>query len=64
MSARMEISEGIYEGVVTISYKKLLRQKPSVLESLVIREEKPPCQKLTLRRMGAMTSATNNMYIA
>ena len=34
MFERMEITESIYEGVVTPSYKKLLGQKTTILESL------------------------------
>ena len=40
MFEHMEISESIYGGVVTIYYKKLLRQKPTILDSVVTREEK------------------------
>ena len=61
MFERMEISESIYEGVVTHSYKKLLGQKPTVLDSVGIRKEKPPLQKLTPQMMRAMASAINNM---
>ena len=42
MFERMEISESIYEGVVTPSYKKLLGYKPTVLYSVGKIEEKPP----------------------
>ena len=34
MFEHMDIAESIYEGVITPSYKKLLSQKPTVLESL------------------------------
>ena len=37
MFERIEISESIYEGVVTPSYKILLGQKPNVLDSVGIR---------------------------
>ena len=37
MFERMEIAESIYEGVVTPSYKKLIGQKPIVLDSVGIR---------------------------
>ena len=47
MFERMEISESIYEGVVTPSYKKLLGYKPTVLDSVIIIEEKPPRQTPT-----------------
>ena len=42
MFERMEISEIIYEGVVTTSYKKLLGQNPTVLDSVGIKKEMPP----------------------
>ena len=61
MFEHMEIAESIYEGVVTNYYKNLLGQKPIILESLGIREKKPPCQTLTLRRMGYQESAVNDM---
>ena len=32
----IEISESIYEGVVTPSYKKLLGKKPNILDSVGI----------------------------
>ena len=48
MFERMEIGKSIYEVVVTTSYKKLLGQKPNLLDSVGIREENPTCQKLTL----------------
>ena len=63
MFERTEIAESIYEGVVTPSYKKVLRQKPTVLDSLGIREEKPPRQILAPQRMGALESSVNNIYI-
>ena len=34
--------------------KKLLGQKPTVLDSVGIREKNPPRQILTLQRMGAL----------
>ena len=40
MFERTEIAKSIYGGVVTIYYKKLLRQKPTILDSVVTREEK------------------------
>ena len=61
MFQRMEISESIYEGVVTPSYKKSIGQKPTILNSFGILEEKPPHQTLTPRRMGALASAVNDM---
>ena len=61
MFERMEISESIYEGVVTPSYKKLLRQNPTVLNSVGIIEEDLSCQTLTLQLMGALVSAVNYM---
>ena len=38
MFEHMEIAESIYEGVVTPSYKKLLRNNPTVLYSIGIKE--------------------------
>ena len=64
MFERMEIGKSIYEVVVTPSYKKLLGQKPNVLDSVGIREENPPRQILTLRSMGALESAVNDMWIS
>ena len=61
MFERMENSESIYEGVVTPSYKKILRQKPTVLDSLGIREDKLPRQTPTPQRMRALASAVNGM---
>ena len=54
----------IYEGLVTPSYKKPLRQKPTVLVTAGIREDKPPCHGLSLIRARALESAENNMQIA
>ena len=42
----MEISESTYNGVVTPSYKKLLGQNPTVLESVGIGEDNPPRQSV------------------
>ena len=61
MFERMEISESIYEGVVTPSYKNLLGQKITVLDSVGRREEKTPCQILAPRRMRSLASAINYM---
>ena len=61
MFERMEIAENIYEDVVTPSYKKLLKQKPTVLESVGTREEKTPRKIPTLQLMRALTIAINNM---
>ena len=62
MFEHMEISESIYEGVVTPSYKKkILGQKPTILDSLGIREENLTRKILTPRRMGALASAVNDM---
>ena len=61
MFERMEIAKGIYEGVVTPSYKKILGHNPTVMESLVIREGNLPRQSLIPRSMGALASAINDM---
>ena len=61
MFERMEIAEIIYEGVVTPYYKKLLGQNSTVLNSVVKKEENPPCQIITLRRMGALAISVNGM---
>ena len=61
MFERMEISESIYEGMVSPSYKKILGQTPNVLDSVGIREEKTPRQTLTPRSMRALESAVNDM---
>ena len=61
MFERMEISESIYEGVVTPSFNKRLGQKPNVLESLVIREEHPPFQTIKLQNMGTLANIVNYM---
>ena len=58
---RMETAEIIYKGVVTPSYKKLLGQKPTVLDPVGKREENPPCKIITPQRMGAMESNVNDM---
>ena len=63
MFERMEIAESIYEGVVTPSYKKLLVQKPTVLELLGKREEIQPRQTITPQHMGAPESVVNDMWI-
>ena len=61
----MDISESIYEGVVTPSYNKnLLGQNPTVLDSVGIIEDNPPCQTLTPQDMRALVGAINNMHIA
>ena len=49
MFKRMEIEESIYEGVVEPSYKKLLRQMPTMLVSPGKLGENTPRQLLTLR---------------
>ena len=61
MFEHMEISESIYEGVVTPSYKKILGKNPTVLESAGKRVENPHPQILTPRCMRALASAVNNM---
>ena len=61
MFERMEISESIYEGMVSPSYKKILGQTPTVLDSVGIREENTPRQTLTPRSMRALESAVNDM---
>ena len=43
----MEIAEIIYKGVVTPSYKKNTREKPTVMDSVGMRYEKRHCQILT-----------------
>ena len=64
MFERKEIAEGIYKGVVTPSYLKKLGQKPTVLDSVLIRGENTPSQTLTPLMMRAMARYINNMYIA
>ena len=61
MFERMEIAESIYEGVVEPSYKKIIGEMPTVLASAGKKEEKPPCQLLTLRWVKALTSAEKGM---
>ena len=61
MFEQLEISESIYEGVVTLSYKKLPGKKSSVMDSVGKIEEKPHCQILTPQRIGALESAANYM---
>ena len=61
MFEHMVIYEGVYEGVVTHSYKKLLGQTPIIMESVRIIEENPPLQTITPRSMGALESAVNDM---
>ena len=61
MFENMEIAESIYESVVTPSYKKLLGQNPTILDSVGEREENPPRQILTPRQMGALERAKNDM---
>ena len=63
MFEHMEITESFYESVVTPSYTKILGHKPTVLDSVVIIEENTSRQILTPRRMGALESAVNDMYI-
>ena len=57
----MGISEGIYEGLVTPSYKKPIVNNPTVMDSVGIIEENTPFQTLTLQRVGALESAVNDM---
>ena len=57
----MEISESIYKGVVELSYKNPPQQTPTVLVTVGIREEKPPCHGLASRRVRALTSAENEI---
>ena len=57
----MEIAEIIYKGVVKPPFKKLLGNKPAILDSLGKIEYNPPRQILTLQRMGALASAVNDM---
>ena len=64
MFEHMKIAESIYESVVTPYFKKLLGHKPTILESVGIREDKTPCQTLTPQKMGALASAVNDMLIA
>ena len=61
MFERMQIEESIYEGVVSTSYIKLVRQKPTVLDSVGKREEKASHKIITSRRMRALASAVNDM---
>ena len=61
MFKRMEISESIYEDVVTLYYQKILGYNTTVLDSLVIIEEELPCQTLTPRSMGMLASAVNDV---
>ena len=61
MFDRIEISETIYECVLTPYYYKLVGQNPSVLNSVGIIEEKRPLKILAPRSMGALESAVNNM---
>ena len=61
MFERMKISEGIFEGVVTPSYKKILGHKQTILDSVVIKEEKPTRQIINLQRTGALASSVNDM---
>ena len=55
------ITESIYEGVVTPSYKKLLRQMPTILVISLNRGEKPPCLRATPIRVTVMEIAENEM---
>ena len=64
MFERMEITESIYEGVITPSYKKLLSKKPTIMDSLGIKEDNTPCQTLTPRGMRALAININYMWIA
>ena len=64
MFERMEITESIYEGVITPSYKKLLSKKPTIMDSLGIKEDNTPCQKLTPRGMRALAININYMWIS
>ena len=59
----MEIEESIYEGVVEPSYKKLLRQMPTMLVSPGKLGENTPRQLLTPRRVRALESSEKGMYI-
>ena len=61
MFERMEITESIYEGVVTPSNKKPFRHNPTILESVVKREENLTCQILTRQRIRALASSINDM---
>ena len=61
MFEHTEIAESIFEGVVTPSYKKLLGEKPIVMDSVGIIKENPPCQPLTPQSMRALESAINDM---
>ena len=58
------ISEIIYEGVVTSYYlkKNTWEEAKHTIFSRKI-EEKPPCQMLAPRRMVALVSAVNNLWI-
>ena len=61
MFEHMETAESIYDYVVTPTYKNLLGQNPTVLDSVGKTEEKLPRQILTPQRMEALASAVNYM---
>ena len=64
MFERMKFSKSIYEGVVTPFYlKNIVGQQSTILDSLVIREDNPPCQTLTSRSMRALEIPVFNMLI-
>ena len=61
MFESMEINKSIYEGVVTPSYRKTTWAESNRTGIIRKREDEPPCQILTMQRMGALTSAVNYM---
>ena len=61
MFEHMEIAESIYQGVVTPSYKKLPGKNPTILDSVGIREDKPPFQNPPPQNVRSLASAVNNI---
>ena len=57
----MQIYEYIYKGVVKPSYKNIPRNILTVMDTAVIREEKPPRHRLTLRLVGSLASAEKDI---